>query len=103
MRAVAAQVAAVKEALREHIAVTEGPSGRYSQLLRDAPRLAPGIDTLITEHTELMAALDEVGRDGDPEVLRRQAADLVERLGRHRQLGADLIYEAYAIDVGGET
>ncbi|MBB5870200.1 hypothetical protein F4553_003579 [Allocatelliglobosispora scoriae] len=103
VRDVAAQLADVRTALLDHIRVTEGPTGRYAQLLRDAPRLAPGIHELVTEHAELIAALDDARPDDDPQRLHEAVTGLVDRLGRHRQHGADLIYEAYSIDVGGET
>ncbi|WP_422771495.1 hypothetical protein ACN28C_33630 [Plantactinospora sp. WMMC1484] len=31
------------------------------------------------------------------------ATDLLRELFRHRQRGADLVYEAYQPDIGGET
>lgn len=102
VREVAAQLAEVRKALIDHIRATEGPAGRYAQLLSDAPRLALGIEELVTEHIQLMAALDEAQPDQDPQRLRLAAAGLVDRLSSHRQHGADLIYEAYTTDVGGE-
>jgi hypothetical protein len=35
--------------------------------------------------------------------LRTWASDLLRELSRHRQRGADLVYEAYETDIGGET
>ena len=40
----------------------------------------------------------------DPEAVARHreaATELVGRIVRHRQRGADLIYEAYEVDIGG--
>jgi hypothetical protein len=37
------------------------------------------------------------------ELARGWASDLLRELSRHRQRGADLVYEAYATDIGGET
>lgn len=103
VRDVAAQLADVRAALLDHIRATEGPNGRYAQIARDVPRLAPGIDALVTDHAEIMAVLDEVLPAEDPQHLREAAEGLVDRLSSHRQRGADLIHEAYSIDVGGET
>jgi hypothetical protein len=103
VRDVAAQLVDVRAALLDHIQVTEGSSGCYAQLLRDAPRLAPGIQELVTEHAALIAALDDARPADDPQRLHAAVACLVDRLSQHRQHGADLIYEAYGIDVGGET
>jgi hypothetical protein len=33
---------------------------------------------------------------------RRHALELMAALVRHRQRGADLVYEAYSVDIGGE-
>ena len=39
----------------------------------------------------------------DAVAARREAAtELVGRIVRHRQRGADLIYEAYEVDIGGQ-
>ena len=103
VRDVAAQLVHVRVALLDHIQVTEGPSGRYAQLLRDAPRLAPGIHELVIEHAALIAALDDARPVDDPQRLHAAVTWLVARLSQHRQHGADLIHEAYSIDVGGET
>jgi hypothetical protein len=35
--------------------------------------------------------------------VRAAATSLLARLARHRQRGADLVFEAYQVDVGGET
>jgi hypothetical protein len=37
------------------------------------------------------------------ERVRQRADELLAALSRHRQRGADLVYEAYATDLGGET
>jgi hypothetical protein len=40
---------------------------------------------------------------GDVDAIRALATALLGRLARHRQHGADLIYQAYQVDLGGET
>ncbi|HYU67411.1 MAG TPA: hypothetical protein VEK09_11695 [Jatrophihabitantaceae bacterium] len=35
--------------------------------------------------------------------LRTRGIDLLTRLDKHRQRGADLVFEAYETDIGGET
>jgi hypothetical protein len=57
------------------------------------------------EHDVVLGALDSLSRraDAEPERLRRWGRDLLHRLSRHRQRGADLVYEAYATDIGGEN
>jgi hypothetical protein len=38
-----------------------------------------------------------------PDDMRGWGSNLLRDLSRHRQRGADLVYEAYATDIGGET
>jgi hypothetical protein len=95
---------------REHIAITEGPDGLYPGLLTTAPRLSNSVSILIAEHvvitdlTNRLLALvgQEPAADGVDDV-RDLATTLLAKLSRHRQRGADLVYEAYETDIGGET
>jgi len=98
----------LREAFDEHVAVTEGPDGLYGELVDHAPRLARGIECLQREHAALLASMDGLHgrvRRPDPtiEQIRGWACALLEELWSHRQRGADLVYEAYATDIGGET
>jgi hypothetical protein len=105
---VAARLGALRAAVTEHVVVTEGPDGLYGELLDHAPRLCRGVDILIREHAALVAAVDALCARLRPaavpvEEVRGWASDLLRELSRHRQRGADLVYEAYATDIGGET
>jgi hypothetical protein len=95
-----------------HVEVTEGPGGLYEDLLDATPRLDNTVrrfkaehqavtGILTTELARLTAKLD--GGDADLEQSRRRLTRLLGRLVRHRQEGADLIYEAYEVDIGGES
>ena len=95
--------------LRQHVAVTEGPKGLYQDLLRTAPRLTGPVNSLtedhavIKEHLEgLLALVDGAGETEDVEQVRALGTSLLGRIVRHRQRGADLVYEAYEVDVGGD-
>jgi hypothetical protein len=96
--------------IEEHIEVTERPEGLYDEITQKAPRLSGKISQLRGEHPEL--------RDGGNELIARLGAgdlgaawpldeardDLQRLLGkivRHRQVGADLVWEAYNLDIGG--
>lgn len=105
---VATRLAGLRDAVTEHVVVTEGPDGLYNELLEHSPRLCRGVTILIREHAALVAAVDALcQRLEDPsaavEQVRSWASDLLRELSRHRQRGADLVYEAYATDIGGET
>lgn len=102
------RLAVLSGALTEHVMVTEGPEGLYTELLDHAPRLAREVEILEREHAALVAAADALAaRLGEAatvlEQVRGWASDLLRELSRHRQRGADLVYEAYATDIGGET
>ena len=104
--AVTGRLGVLRQAFAEHMTVTEGPDGLYAELLDHAPRLASGVGSLIREHAELIQAIDVI-RGRAPSMstddLRGWAGDVLRDLLYHRQRGADLVYEAYATDIGGET
>lgn len=105
---VAGRLANLRRAFAEHIAVTEGEEGLYAELLLAAPRLARAVGVLVREHAMIARAMDAYARRvSEPhleiERLRAWASDLLRGLSRHRQRGADLVYEAFATDIGGET
>ncbi len=94
----------------EHIEVTERPEGLYDEIRHRAPRLATKMHRLQEEHpvmrdatTEMIAKLQSTPI-GDAWPLDDARDDLQRLLGRivkHRQLGADLVWEAYNLDIGG--
>jgi hypothetical protein len=107
---VAAELGRLRAAFNAHVELTEGPEGLYAEVVGDAPRLANTVSTLHREHASVSSALDTTvdlldrGQfDDQPERLRAWAAELLQELSRHRQRGADLVYEAYATDIGGEN
>jgi hypothetical protein len=94
----------------EHVTVTEGADGVYDDVVATAPRLARAVDQLRYDHEVINKLLDHCGRlvqaakvDDDIADIRESATDLLFRLVRHRQRGSDLMWEAYANDIGGET
>jgi hypothetical protein len=96
--------------LRDHIAITEGPEGLYRELEQHAPRLIGPVDALTREHGEVTRRLEELliaveVADDAPDAgrVRRLGTELLGVLMSHRQRGADLVFEAYEFDVGGET
>lgn len=103
----------VEADFRMHVEVTEGPRGLYDQVLTDAPRLAGPVRRLTDEHRTLAVTVGELLAraekpvdgtvDADRAELRAEGTELLARLARHRQVGADLLYEAYQSDMGGET
>ena len=99
-------VAQLRTAFSAHVDVTEGPTGHYAGLLEHAPRLARGVNDLVDEHRDVLAAFNELEDTMErvsPDRVRRQTVRVLRKVWRHRQRGADLLYEAYVIDIGGET
>ena len=94
----------------EHVDLTEGTDGLYRALLATAPHLASSVTKLTDEHTQIKNSIDRLLASRDEPVdlvdvdrIRESATTFLGRLSRHRQSGADLVYEAYQTDIGGET
>ena len=94
----------------DHVSATEGPDGMYAEILRTAPRLRFGVDRLATEHDDIRVAISALDKliddltESEPDGvgrIRDEGVALLARLVRHRQRGADLVFEAYAQDIGG--
>jgi hypothetical protein len=91
-----------------HVEVTEGPDGLHQAILAGDLRLANQVGALSAEHSEIAADIAALAAASDAPVapddvadVREQGTKLLGRLIRHRQRGADLIYEAYQTDIGG--
>jgi hypothetical protein len=63
------------------------PAPKIREIIVDAPRLANGVESLETDRMDILAAFDR----------------LADRVSEHRQRAADLLYQAYGVDLGGET
>jgi hypothetical protein len=112
--ALAGRLAPALERLREvfavHVEVTEAPGGLYQEILENAPRLANRVTRFRREHAEITEGirrdLAACATAGDPEAaqaLRDHSVRLFADLVRHRKRGLDLVYEAYHVDIGGES
>ena len=92
-------------ALEQHIEEVEGHDGLLEELLMFAPRLANKINSIQGEHPELVEQIDrtiEVVKTADePELARVDVLETLAAVARHRQRGADLVYEGYSVDIGG--
>jgi ABC-type transporter Mla subunit MlaD len=104
----------LQEVFAVHIQVTEAPGGLYQEILENAPRLANRVTRFRREHVELADGIrrgiaDARGAaadNGDPvavQALRDHAVRLFADLVRHRKRGLDMVYEAYHVDIGGES
>jgi hypothetical protein len=106
-------LAKVQVALKQHVKDTEGEEGLYIELRDDAPRLTNLVILLTDEHTEIkdairdclatLEALPEEFETEDAEPVRESILFLLGKIARHRQKGADLIWRAYSVDIGGDS
>jgi len=95
-------------AFDQHIRDVQAPLGLLDRIVDRAPRLQRSVEASKAEHAAvaemvkqavLLTEADDAA-DRVDEVREATMAALVA-LARHRQKGADLIYDAYAIDIGG--
>jgi hypothetical protein len=98
------------DSIDEHVEVTERPEGLYEEILHRAPRLSSAVDRLRAEHPALRTRTAElierlhssaIGRGWPLDEARDDAQRLLGKIVKHRQRGADLVWEAYNLDIGG--
>lgn len=95
-------------AFEDHVAETETGGGLYDEMEDIAPHLAAKASRLREEHPQIAAALVAAGAtlagpiadEAQVDAVRDDLQRLMGRIVRHRQHGADLVWEAYAIDIG---
>lgn len=105
------EMVSVRDAFEQHVLVTEKPGGLYEEIIMRAPRLDGTIRRLKDEHPDISEEIGSMlSRLGDAEIgseawpLETARDDLQRFIGtviRHRQKGADLVWEAYNVDIGG--
>lgn len=106
---VAARLAALGDAFAEHVAETEGAGGLYDEMEEIAPHVQGKARRLREEHLPLTHAIaDAATRFAGPfpegtdlDALRDDVQRLMGRIVRHRSHGADLVWAAYELDIGG--
>jgi hypothetical protein len=102
---------ALRDVVDHHIHATEAPGGFLDEIVDTEPRLANQAQRLRDEHGELVDAISAASarlrsgttfaQDEWVDAMRDRILVLLAALVRHRQRGADLVYEAYAVDIGG--
>lgn len=100
----------LQEVFAVHVEVTEAPGGLYHEIMENAPRLANRVTRFRREHAEITdgirRGLAECSSAAGPDAVqavRDHAVRLFADLVRHRKRGLDLVYEAYHVDIGGES
>jgi hypothetical protein len=104
---------ALHEVWTRHMVETEAPGAFFDELVSEAPRLSSPASRLRQEHGAILAEIVSAEQqlatpptedDGYAEwcdQIRTELTALLVALARHRQRGADLVYQAYDVDIGG--
>jgi hypothetical protein len=94
---------------KTHVQVTEGPGGLHHAIRTASFRLIKAVEALTEEHAAITVEIDELVAQAEQpcdadavETIRDSATRLLGHIIKHRQRGADLIYEAYQTDIGGD-
>lgn len=95
----------LSEALADHVEQTEGSGDFLDDLVDQAPRLENGANLLRREHQGLLSECTRLmsltgPTTADATEIRRVVMVLLGRLVEHRQRGAELLYDAFAVDLG---
>ncbi len=92
-------------ALDQHVVEVEGEGGILPELMNIAPRLANKIDKVQAEHpvlsTQVAETIENTQESEDVDRIRTTILETLGAIARHRQQGADLLYEGYNVDIGG--
>jgi hypothetical protein len=110
-RLVTKEVTAVRDAWDQHVDTTEKPGGLYEEIVAISPRLSGTVERLRNEHPDITAAVglmveriesvDIGGLEWPLDDARDDLQRFIGKVVRHRQRGADLVWEAYNVDIGG--
>jgi hypothetical protein len=99
-----AELDVLGNALQLHITVTEADDGLLHEIVQHAPRLAHRVARVQEDHALLRRHLERARealprRDDDVAASRDLTIELLTAVIRHRHMGADLVYEAYHVDL----
>jgi len=96
----------MRRVLDDHIRETEAPGSFYDDVIEHSPHLVNAAHRLQAEHPPLASSVDAlalelktVTDDDGVEETRQAALELIKALLQHRHRGAELVYDAYNIDV----
>jgi hypothetical protein len=100
------ELALLSDALDAHIESTESPDGLLADIASAVPRLAHRVEKTRDDHAVLrdalaaaLAALPDGDDDAAVPDARNRVVELLTAIVHHRHLGADLVYEAYNVDI----
>jgi Ala-tRNA(Pro) deacylase len=99
------ELASLSSALEGHMEETERTGGVFDEILEVAPRGAHEVERLMVENAALLAECARLGAlaegGADPFSVRQGAHQLLGRFEAQRSRGADLVFDAFGVDIGG--
>lgn len=98
------------DAFDNHIRVHEGPDSFHADIVRTQPHLTSHVIRLQRDHDRLRVRLMSTAELVETPITSRDLVHDIRSVGttllhdfaRHRQRGADVVWEAFNYDVGGE-
>lgn len=104
--AVCLELEGLRAAFERHVANAEEHGGLLEEVIDHAPRLVNRVNKLRDDHATLATELAALAhRLDDPlaadtiGVVRDEGIELLAHFAHHRQLGSDLVYEAFNVDI----
>ncbi len=99
-------VVRLETAFDDHIAEVQSPMGLLDGIVDRAPRLQRAVEQTKLDHetiaNSIATTLESMeGFEGRSDEIRDTIMGVLLSLAKHRQKGADLIYDAYDVDIGG--
>jgi hypothetical protein len=89
--------------IENHVREAEAPDGMLAQVVQEEPALGARVEAMKREHVTMLergAALVELSREPpSAEELQDKVTDIVELIDRHRHRSADLLLDAYDLDL----
>jgi hypothetical protein len=101
-RTVIAALTELRAALARHAEFTEGPDGLFAEVREQEPRLVHRVQQLEGEHGDLENAVDRCAGDlagSDAATAAASVAAVATAFERHVHRGAELVYDAYNVDI----
>jgi hypothetical protein len=103
---VARALAELASAFARHVKESESPEGLLKDITSVAPRLQHAVDHVRHEHVEIVGQIDHVkslavdNEDADRiPMIREESLALLQSISAHRYRGAELVYDAYTVDI----
>src|SRR2546421_11889708 len=105
---VSEQLTRLRAAFDRHVEITEAPDGLLEEVIEETPRLVPRVERLKKDHVDIRVGIEEaMAAVADTssftpeqvEPLQKTVVGVLAQIVHHRHLGADVVYQAYSVDI----